>query len=174
VAPEQPLLLVTGGSLGAAVLNDAVRQALPELTARFHVVHLCGPGKTVAVQTRGYQQFEFLREPWGDVLAAADIVVSRAGANTLMELLALAKPNLLVPLSRRVSRGDQIENAGFAEAAGYSAVLSEETLNAGTLAAAVNALWDDLPRYRAALAAYAPPDAVAGIVAAVRAAAAER
>ena len=83
----------------------------------------------------GYRAFEFVAEGWGDLLAAADAVVSRAGANALFELLALGKPNLLVPLPKAASRGDQLENAAYAERAGYSLVISEEELDAQRLEA---------------------------------------
>ncbi len=85
----------------------------------------------------GYHQFEFVADGWGDLLAAADIVVSRAGANSLFEILALGKPNLLVPLSLAASRGDQLENAAFAERSGYSRVIEEDVLDADRLVRAV-------------------------------------
>ncbi len=129
--PDKPLLLVVGGSLGARAINSLVWGALPALCARWHLVHICGPGQVRAdlAGQPGYQAYEFVAEGWGDLLAAADLVVSRAGANALYELLALRKPNLLIPLGLGASRGDQIENAAFAEAAGYSKVLTEAGLN---------------------------------------------
>lgn len=160
---QPPMLLITGGSLGADRLNETVLAALPELTAQFRIVHLCGPGKLPNLQTpvHGYLAFEYLTEEWGDVLAAADLVVSRAGANTLFELLALAKPHLLVPLSRAASRGDQIENAEYAQAAGYSAVLAEEDLDPAALVSALQTLISNAPEQRDRLADFQRPDAVA-------------
>ncbi len=148
----RPVLLVTGGSLGADVLNRAVDEALRRLLERFVVVHVRGPGKRAERQAPGYHPFEYVTDDWGDLLAAADLVVSRAGANTLFELLALGKPNLLVPLSARVSRGDQLENAEYARAEGYSRVLPEERLDAETLVAAVLELQADLPEIHGRLA----------------------
>ncbi|MEZ5557163.1 MAG: undecaprenyldiphospho-muramoylpentapeptide beta-N-acetylglucosaminyltransferase [Pseudomonadales bacterium] len=165
---SRPLLLVTGGSLGAEAINGALRAALPRLLARFEVVHVCGPGKTVSDPSPGYHQFEFVGAGWGDLLAAADLVVSRAGANTLFELLALRKPNLLIPLSRRVSRGDQIENAGYASRHGYSRVLAEEELTADSLVPAVESAFSELPQLQRKLAGFVVPDAVALIMAALR------
>ena len=156
-----PIVLVTGGSLGADTLNAAVREALPSLVEQFLVVHVCGPGKLIPADEPRYRQLEYVDEPWGDVLAAADLVVSRAGANTLFELLALRKPNLLVPLSLRASRGDQIENATFAAGLGYSQVLDEEDLTAASLTAAVQALAAQLPQARQRLEQFVVPDAVA-------------
>jgi len=160
VADVDRILLITGGSLGSDVLNEAVREALPDLTADYVVVHVCGPGKVAAVENRRYRQFEYVTDGWGDILAAADLVVSRAGANTLYELLALGKPNLLVPLSRHASRGDQIENAAFAAALGYSRVLAEETLNRESLLTQIRALDGELVEARERLASFVIPDSV--------------
>jgi len=165
VAATDRLLLVTGGSLGADALNAALREALPALTPAYVVVHICGPGKLSGIENPRYRQFEYVTDGWGDMLAAADLVVSRAGANTLYELLALGKPNLLVPLSRRASRGDQIENANYAAGLGYSTVLAEEALNARSLVAAVEALDAQLDAIRARLATFVAPDSVALICA---------
>lgn len=164
VADRRSVLLVTGGSLGADAINEALRAALPQLLARFEVVHVCGPGKAVTLQREGYHQYEYVTEEWGDLLAAADLIVSRAGANTLYELLALGKPGLLIPLTLRVSRGDQIENAAYAQAQGFSTVLSEEQLNAESLLAAISDAWRQLPFTRERLADFQPLDAAALIV----------
>lgn len=172
-APEgRPLLLITGGSLGADVLNRAVRGAIETLLEEFVVVHVCGPGKDSGFRAPGYHPFEFVRDEWGDLLAAADLVVSRAGANSLFELLALGKPNLLIPLSRRVSRGDQIENAEFARASGYSRVLDESLLTPERLVAEVREVWRELPELRSNLAGFRPADAVGDIYRELEAAAA--
>jgi UDP-N-acetylglucosamine--N-acetylmuramyl-(pentapeptide) pyrophosphoryl-undecaprenol N-acetylglucosamine transferase len=159
------ILLITGGSLGADALNKAVRAALPELTADYLLVHVCGPGKLSDSDSSRYRQFEYVTEGWGDMLAAAELVVSRAGANTLYELLALAKPNLLVPLSRAASRGDQIENATYAAGLGYSRVLDEESLDGPALVAQVRELEGELAVMRERLATFSHPDSVALICA---------
>ena len=163
--PDDRVLLVTGGSLGADVLNVTLRNSLAELTKQFLVVHVCGPGKSIAHDGARYRQYEYLTEAWGDVLAAADLVVSRAGANTLYELLALGKPNLLVPLALRASRGDQLENATYASGLGYSHVLDEETLSVQALVAAVKALDAVLPQVRERLESFVMLDATALICA---------
>lgn len=161
ISTERPLVLVTGGSLGADRLNSVVLAAAPTLVERVFLVHICGPGKCPPLSEWpvGYEAFEFLSEEWGDVLAAADLVVSRAGANTLFELLALRKPHILVPLSAAVSRGDQIENARYAEARGFSRVLNEDRLNAQTLVEAIDAELLKLDERRAALATFTVPPA---------------
>ncbi len=162
----KPVLLVVGGSSGAASLNAVVRSALGGLLERYVVVHVCGPGQASAEHeaTPGYVQREYVREGWGDAIAAADLVVSRAGANALCEWLALGKPHLLVPLPRTASRGDQIENAAFAAGKGWSQVLAEEALCAETLLAELARLADQAAAVRRRLGAFASRDSAGLIV----------
>ncbi len=160
IEDARPVLLVTGGSLGADPLNAAVRDALPQLLEHMHVIHVCGPGKTAPLTLPGYQQFEYVRDEWGDMLAAADVVLSRAGANTLFELLCLRKLNLLVPLSKRASRGDQLENAAYAEARGLSLVIEEEALTEAALLAAIDRLLAEKDERLERLRGFEVPDAV--------------
>ncbi len=150
---ERPVVLAVGGSSGSSALNQAVRAALPRLTERYQVAHICGPGRVDASLGKhaGYRQFEFLRSEWGDVMAAADLVVTRAGANAVFEFLALRKPCLLIPLPATASRGDQILNADSFAARGLVHVLPQEALTAESLAAAVTALERDADRLRRAL-----------------------
>jgi UDP-N-acetylglucosamine--N-acetylmuramyl-(pentapeptide) pyrophosphoryl-undecaprenol N-acetylglucosamine transferase len=132
----KPILLVVGGSLGSRNLNKAVRAVLPELLKAYRVAHLCGKdGRDASLEgTRGYFQAEFVAGEMADVLAAADLVLSRAGSNAIFEFLALQKPHLLVPLPLAASRGDQILNADAFAAEGYSRVLAEAELGGGRLA----------------------------------------
>lgn len=127
---DKPVIMVVGGSTGAVHVNEAIHSILPRLLEKFQVVHLCGKGKLDEKfnNTPGYIQFEYVNKELRDVFAAADIVISRAGANAICELLALKKPNLLIPLSARASRGDQILNANSFKAQGYSLVLEEENM----------------------------------------------
>ena len=147
------ILLITGGSLGAETLNRIVRDNLDALTDRFFVVHVCGVGKTEDIQREGYLQLEFVDEGWGDFLAAADLVISRAGANALFEWVALAKPNVLVPLPLAGSRGDQIANAQYAKAHGWSEVLEEQDVTPQTLLSALDRLEQHTTTYREAMGA---------------------
>ena len=167
IEPLRPILLVVGGSLGAEKLNAAVRAALPELLARYAVAHVCGAGKRDArlAATPGYVQLEYVAEGWGDVIAAADLVLSRAGANALYEWLALRKPHLLVPLPKTASRGDQIDNAAYAEQRGFSLVIPEHELNSTTLVAGVDKLAALAPDMRRRLADFQTRDSTALIVA---------
>lgn len=131
----KPLLLVVGGSLGSRNLNKAVRAALPDLLPRYRVAHLCGKGglDPALDGTSGYRQLEFVSGEMPDVLAAADLVLSRAGSNAIFEFLALQKPHLLIPLPLSASRGDQILNAQAFASEGYSRVLPEEEMGDGGL-----------------------------------------
>lgn len=139
----RPVILVIGGSLGAASINRQVRVVLPRLLADFQVAHICGKGNLDPHLdgTAGYRQFEYVGKELPDLFAAADLVISRAGANTIFELLALRKPNLLIPLPKGASRGDQILNAGSFARQGFSKVLFEEDLNDANLLEAVQELF---------------------------------
>ena len=136
----KPVILIVGGSLGAVAVNNAVRKILPELLKDFQVVHLCGKGKLDEKLTglNGYVQFEYIQDELKDLFALADVVISRAGANAICELLALRKPNLLIPLSANASRGDQILNARSFERQGFSMVMEEEELTDEKLINAMN------------------------------------
>lgn len=140
----KPVILIVGGSLGAVAVNDAVRKILPELLKDFQVIHLCGKGKLDSSLTdlNGYVQFEYIQDELKDLFALSDIVISRAGANAICELLALHKPNLLIPLSAKASRGDQILNARSFERQGFSIVIEEEELSDDLLLSSIRKLYE--------------------------------
>ncbi|MCL2605361.1 MAG: undecaprenyldiphospho-muramoylpentapeptide beta-N-acetylglucosaminyltransferase [Defluviitaleaceae bacterium] len=138
----KPILLVTGGSQGAAVINACVREVLPRLIKNYRVIHLCGKGNLINAPQPGYIEFEYVQDGLADLYAAADIVLSRAGAGTLFELLAMKKPHLLIPLSKGASRGDQILNAESFSKQGFSAVLPEDEMTPERLLAEINTLYD--------------------------------
>ena len=146
---SKPVLMVIGGSLGALHVNEAIREILPELLRKYQVIHVCGKGKVdpTFYSTTGYYQFEYVNAELKDLFAAADIVVSRAGANVICELLAMNKPNLLIPLPAGASRGDQILNAASFKKQGYSEVLEEDNLTNDTLLNAINDLYDNREQY---------------------------
>ena len=146
---DKPVILIIGGSLGAVRVNEAVRAILPQLLERFQIIHLCGKGKMDESLngTKGYVQFEYIKEELRDLMAAADIMISRAGANAICEILALRKPNILIPLSAQASRGDQILNAASFEKQGYSIVIQEEELTNEKLLNAVNTAFDEKERF---------------------------
>lgn len=139
---NMPVIMVIGGSSGAANVNQAIRDALPELLKDFQIVHICGKDKidNLLLTTKGYKQFEYVKTELKDIFAMADIVISRAGANAICELLALQKPNILIPLMAG-SRGDQILNAKSFEAQGYSMVISEDDMTTQLLVDSVHDLY---------------------------------
>lgn len=142
---NKPVLLVIGGSLGSKVINDLIRQNLSELVSKYDIIHICGKGNldNKSEKISSYKQFEYVSEELPHLMAAADIVISRAGANTIFELLALKKPNLLIPLSMSASRGDQILNAKSFKKSGYSSVLPEEELSKETFLKELDKLYQN-------------------------------
>ncbi|NLK97317.1 MAG: UDP-N-acetylglucosamine--N-acetylmuramyl-(pentapeptide) pyrophosphoryl-undecaprenol N-acetylglucosamine transferase, partial [Epulopiscium sp.] len=131
----KPILMMMGGSLGSVAINTVLRKALPALLPAFNIIHICGKNnKDESLEnTRGYKQFEYVKEELPHLFAAADIFISRAGANSIAEILSMKKPNILIPLSARASRGDQILNARSFKKQGFSQVLEEENLTEETL-----------------------------------------
>lgn len=153
---SKPVLMIMGGSQGALSVNEAVRRHLDELLPDFNIVHLCGAGKYDASKEgiSGYKQFEYVKEDLKHLFAAADVIVSRAGANAIFEILALQKPNLLIPLSIG-TRGDQILNARSFEAQGFSEVLvesEEEGILDKKLVSTIRSLYQNRDKYMTAMA----------------------
>lgn len=134
-----PVILIIGGSLGSVAVNTAVRSLLPRLLPDYQVVHICGKGHLDEnlIGTNGYVQYEYVDAPLRHLLAASDLVISRAGANSICEILALRKPNILIPLSASASRGDQILNAESFQKQGFSTVIEEESLSDDILYTAI-------------------------------------
>lgn len=153
LSANKPVILIIGGSLGSAAINQAVREILPELLEDFQVIHLCGKGKTdeSLANTPGYVQYEYIKKELADLFALSSLVISRAGANAICELLALKKPNLLIPLPKAQSRGDQILNAASFEKQGFSAVLAEETLTKEQLLSAIHSVYEKREQYISAM-----------------------
>ena len=167
-AADKPVLLIMGGSQGAASVNQAVRSHLDELLRDFQIVHLCGARKYDASKDGidGYKQFEYVKEDLSHLFAAADLIISRAGANAIFEILALRKPNLLIPLSIG-TRGDQILNARSFEAQGFSKVLVEsenEGILDKKLVSTVQKLYRDREKYIAAMAGAGQQEAIPKIM----------
>lgn len=146
---SKPVLAVMGGSLGAAAINKAVRENINQITDQFHVVHLCGKGNAdqALLEHPDYKQFEYAKSELKHIFAASDLIVSRAGANAICEILALKIPNILIPLPASQSRGDQILNASSFEKAGYSYVLNEEELTSDTLFKSIQYVYDEKDEY---------------------------
>ena len=146
---DKPVVLIIGGSLGAAAVNDAVRKILPQLLPKYNVIHLCGKGKLdeSLKGTAGYVQYEYIKKELADLFALADVVISRAGANAICELLALKKPNILIPLPAAASRGDLILNANSFKKQGFSEVIDEEKITDDLLLETINNVYNNRSKY---------------------------
>lgn len=141
---NKPVLLVMGGSLGSIKINTVVRECLNELLKKYNIIHICGKGNlsTPLLYTKGYKQFEYISKELPDIFACSTMVVSRAGANSIYEFLALKKPMLLIPLSKAASRGDQILNANSFSNQGFGMVMEEENLTKESLIENINSLYN--------------------------------
>lgn len=151
----KPVLLMMGGSTGAASVNKALREALDALLTHYDIIHICGKGNLdeSLAGMPGYCQMEYASEELPDIFAATDFMLSRAGANALSEILALQKPVLLIPYPRTASRGDQILNAASFESRGLAKVLQQEDMTADSLTQNLDALWQERDAYQTAMAA---------------------
>jgi UDP-N-acetylglucosamine--N-acetylmuramyl-(pentapeptide) pyrophosphoryl-undecaprenol N-acetylglucosamine transferase len=162
---QKPVLLVMGGSLGSRKINETVRANLDVLTGKFQIVHLCGKGNVDPQADRpGYRQYEYIREELPDVLAMADMVVSRAGSNSIFEFLALRKPMLLIPLSRAASRGDQILNARSFKNQGLAEVLEEEQITDESFLEAVLSVYERREEFLANMQRHDSRDSLSTVI----------
>lgn len=130
---DKPLIVVTGGGLGALRLNNAVAETLEVMSKDFNVVLVSGSAQYDELRTlmprnnKHFQLHPFIAGGMASLLAAADIVVTRAGATTLLELAALAKPTIIIPNAKLVA-GHQIKNAKVYADAKAAVVLDESKL----------------------------------------------
>jgi len=146
---NKPVLMIMGGSLGARAINEAIRKGIDKLLINYDIIHICGKGnidEKLKVK-EGYKQFEYVNEELPNLMAAADLVVSRAGANSIFEFLVLRKPTILIPLSAKASRGDQILNAASFEKAGYSLVIQDDELTEEVLISKLQLLEKDKEKF---------------------------
>lgn len=166
LSASRPILLVIGGSLGAVAINNQIRKILPRLLKSFQVIHICGKGNLdeSLIGHSGYVQYEYVDAPLRHLFAASDLVVSRAGANSICELLALRKPNILIPLSAAASRGDQILNARSFENQGFSKVLEEEQMTEESLLQTIEDTYEHREQYVSAMKHSALTDAVSTVM----------
>lgn len=162
---QKPVIMIIGGSLGSVAINNAIRDNLDTLLQKFQIVHLCGQGKldTSLENKKGYRQFEYIKKELSDIFALSDVVISRAGANAICELLALRKPNILIPLSAAASRGDQILNARSFKNQGFSVVIEEENLTNESLAEAIDEVFNNQNKYINAMKNSSQTDAIVTI-----------
>lgn len=166
LSANKPVILVMGGSMGAVAVNEALRRILPTLLKEFQVIHLCGAGKLdhSLGHLAGYVQYEYIKDELKDLFALADIVISRAGANAICELLALKKPSLLIPLSAAASRGDQLLNARSFEKQGFSMVLEEEKITNDGLLQAIHTLYQNRTSFSSAMESSSQTDSIETII----------
>ncbi|RKJ04190.1 undecaprenyldiphospho-muramoylpentapeptide beta-N-acetylglucosaminyltransferase [bacterium D16-54] len=166
LSASRPIILVIGGSLGSVAVNHAIREILPKLLETYQVIHICGRGNLDEhlIGRNGYVQYEYVDAPLRHLFAAADLVVSRAGANSICEILALQKPNVLIPLSASASRGDQILNARSFEKQGFSMVLEEEQLTENRLLDTIQDTFQNRHKYIASMEKSTLNDAVSVIM----------
>ena len=162
----RPTLLIIGGSSGSVRVNEAIWSCLDEILKTYNVIHLCGKGNlnNSLNGKKNYVQFEYIKQELANLLALADVVVSRAGANAICELLALKKPSVLIPLSLEASRGDQILNARSFDNSGYAKLLMEEDVNDTSLLEAINYVYNNRDTYIRAMECSAKHDSVTMIV----------
>lgn len=161
-----PVLLMMGGSQGSASVNTALRASLLKLLKSFRVIHICGKGNLdeSLKGTAGYAQFEYVSDGLADLLASASLIVSRAGANSIFEFLALKKPMLLIPLPLSASRGDQIDNAKSFARQGYACVLDQEHMTADSLYDAILDAWAKKDAMKAKMEARAQADGTLAVL----------
>lgn len=151
---DKKIILVYGGGLGAEKINQTLRLVLPKLLMNYQIAHLCGKGKTDANfdHLTGYKQFEYLHEEFADVMACADLVISRSGANAVYELIALKKLNILIPLATNASRGEQVFNAKYFAEKNCSYILPQDKLEEQSLFTAIAFVTKHEEQFRAAMA----------------------
>ena len=167
LSANRPVILVIGGSLGSVTVNNAVRKILPKLLPQYQIIHICGKGNLdqSLMNTPGYIQYEYVDAPLKHLFTAADLIISRAGANSICEILALRKPNILIPLSAAASRGDQILNARSFEKQGFSTVLEEENLTEDSLYQAISSTDQKRAKFISAMEQSTLSNAVDSIIA---------
>ena len=163
---DKPVIMVIGGSLGAVAVNNAVRSSLDRLLPEYQIVHLCGKGKTdpSLENKEGYRQFEYIKAELKDLFAMSDLIISRAGANAICEIAALKKPNILIPLSAKASRGDQLLNAESFKKQGFSEVIQEEEITDDLLVKTINLVYENRNTYINAMEQAATNDAITTIL----------
>jgi len=139
ITTNKPILVITGGSLGAQNINKKVREELYNILKKYYVIHLTGKNNinNNLLSLKDYKQVDFTND-MGTILSCADVVVSRAGSNTIFELAVLKKPMLLIPLPKGNSRGDQEDNAKYFNELGYANFVTEEQLETSSLLSHIN------------------------------------
>lgn len=167
---SKPVLLVIGGSTGSQYINDVIRKSLDSLLKKYQIIHICGKGNVLPSldHLEDYIQFEYVQYELSHIYAASDLVISRAGANVICELLALRKPNILIPLPQNASRGDQILNAKSFEKLGYSYLLLQEDLTPVSLEKAINSVYSNRNHYISTMNSSKSNDSINNIISLIK------
>jgi UDP-N-acetylglucosamine--N-acetylmuramyl-(pentapeptide) pyrophosphoryl-undecaprenol N-acetylglucosamine transferase len=164
---KKPTILIMGGSQGAQKINELISEILPEMTKSYQVIHITGKGKETKYSDENYQQFTYLlSNDLANVYKITDMVISRAGANSITEIIANRKPNILIPLSTSAAN-HQLFNAREMQSKGCSELLSETKLSPEILLTHINDLLSDHLRRDQMIAAMSkvnPSEATANIV----------
>lgn len=164
LSTSKPVLLITGGSLGAMPINKIVWQIANILAKDYYVIHQVGKNNiNKDINVSGYHQIEFANN-MDAIIRRADIVISRAGSNTIFELAKYNKPMLLIPLPKGASRGDQIENAKYFNSIGYAKILFQDELDAERLLLCINNLYKNKNEYIKTLKNAKLPDGTENIM----------
>jgi len=159
---DKPVILVIGGSQGSAFINNVIRSCINKLIQNYQICHICGKGSinNELDGIEGYKQYEYVSKEIADLFKMADIIISRAGATSIFEILELKKPNILIPLSKKASRGDQILNAKSFEKRDFSKVIAEEDLNTEELLKAIKEVLANKDKYINAMEQYSGSNGV--------------
>lgn len=146
---DKPVIMMMGGSLGSVKINTILRMILQDLLSKFNIIHICGRGNldNTLEGMQGYKQFEYVEDELPHLFAATSLMISRAGANAIAEVVALKIPSLLIPLSLEASRGDQILNAKSMEKQGMCMVLKEEEMNNESFKTSIWGLYEQREKY---------------------------
>lgn len=145
----KPTIMFIGGSLGAQSLNNAVAQNLQQLLTKYQVIHIAGKnGYNPNLKGEGYSQYEYVDQELKDLMALADVVISRAGSNSIFELASLHKPMILVPLPNTASRGEQTLNAKSFVKRGYAEIIKDEDIaNPEILLKTIDTVYQNRQKY---------------------------
>ncbi len=148
-----------GGSQGSSFINDLVKHTIPYLLCQYQIIHLTGTNHPYHVDDSCYKSFEFAGDEMADLYACSDLIIGRAGANSIFEGLALEKPMVLIPLPKKYSRGEQIKNAEYFATKGLLNVLPQNEANPETLIQMIKQTLDQRDTLRNAIHEYAIPEA---------------
>ena len=150
--PQLPILLFVGGSAGARVFNEFVTNNREALLASYNVINLTG-NSSLNEQAPHLYRVDYVTDHYLPLLQKADLVVTRGGANTIFELLAMNKLHIIVPLGKEASRGDQIENAQYFVEKGYAEAIAEPNLSMNRLQETIEKMFQESDRYHQAMKA---------------------